>query len=290
MAKMLLRAFRTFFILLLGLSFMIQICYGSTQNGAPSGRSSQRGRKSDITLPGKVLVIPAKKAKLTEKALKGISSASEKALNIASALVQSASRINRDIKAYFSSDFEVLLLRMTSPSDEMIPAVDTERFVATIQSFIHNDDVISESNTYRVTLRKIWAKIAEPDSRTSLKAVYMLHTLLKSSKPADGAIFRKLVMKMAKEYSTRSKTKYFNVKQLEKSRSGSADTHDVHKQQLQKFWSAYAEFVVMRGNSFLCNFEELKDINYSSKAKGICALVSSLLYLTFFVLSSSANV
>lgn len=259
-------------ILWLALISLPTITFGKKaprQNGVPSGRNI---RKSGITLPGKVLVIPAKKEKLIEKAVKGIFSASEKALEVVESLAQTAARVNRNIKEYFSSDFEVLLLRMTSPSDDMTTAVDLERFLATTQSFIHNDDVISESNTYRVTLRKIWAKIGEPDSRTSLKALYMLHTLLKYSKPADGTIYRKLYNKMMKEYASKSKTKYFEMMNIGKIWSVSNADADV--EQLQKFHSTYAAYIACRGKDFTSSFEELKGVDFGRKVKDVCTLVS----------------
>ena len=51
-------------------------------------------------------------------------------------------------------------------------------------------DLYSSSNPYRVTLRKLWAKMCERDWRTVVKAVYMFHQLLAQVEPEDAVIFK----------------------------------------------------------------------------------------------------
>jgi hypothetical protein len=73
----------------------------------------------------------------------------------------------------------------------------------------------SDNNPYRVTLRKIWNKISEPDVRTKLKALYVLHTILRYSDPEDAMIFKRLMDKMSKEYCRKSKNYYFKFESMQ---------------------------------------------------------------------------
>jgi len=45
--------------------------------------------------------------------------------------------------------------------------------------FIRDEDVTSSNNHFRVTLRKLWAKMAERDWRTVLKALLLFHILFR---------------------------------------------------------------------------------------------------------------
>ena len=72
-----------------------------------------------------------------------------------------ATKMQRDLKAYFSSDFENLLLKMTKPDEYRPLNTDVNRFVATVESFVRNLDCEEEENPYRVTLRKLWSKMQE---------------------------------------------------------------------------------------------------------------------------------
>jgi hypothetical protein len=139
------------------------------------------GRKAALKRSiGRPVVIPAKKETLSSRLLKSLSEFKEKVQYGGTAAVDMLSRLIRDATAYFSSDFESLLLQMTSPTGSMTSQGDIDRFVATTKSYVRNGDLLSQSNTYRVTLCKLWAKITEPDYRTELKALYALHTLLRT--------------------------------------------------------------------------------------------------------------
>ena len=46
-----------------------------------------------------------------------------------------------------------------------------------VGTFARNFEPNDPTNPYRVTLRKLWAKLAEKNWRTTLKALYLLHSL-----------------------------------------------------------------------------------------------------------------
>jgi len=235
-------------------------------------RERMKGKKAPKSKrkkgPKKDVIIPVKKEKMATKALRGLSILSESMSSGVNTALASATRVNRDIKSYFSSDFEVLLLKLTEPNDNRPRKTDVERLLATTQSFVRNLDLVSESNTYRVTLRKLWAKIAEADHRTVLKALYLLHILLKYSEPEDAVIYKNLLMKMSKEVSTKSKTKHFDVKRIRSKHKKAGRSGDSLN---EDFVVKYAEYVTRRAKAFTSSFEEMKLIDYGMRTEDICA-------------------
>jgi hypothetical protein len=244
------------------------------------GKVKRRKSKREV-------IIPLKKEKLAAKAFRGLSKLTTTLRSTAHTAVASVGRANRDLKSYFSSDFEVLLLRMTRPDDSRPTKSDVDRFLATLQSFVRNMDLVSQSNTYRVTLRKIWAKVSEADSRTVLKALYMLHLLLRYSEPEDCVIYKNLLMKMSREYSKKSKSKYFDIKRsrarfargmggmgMEVVEAGGAGVGgSLAPGAHELFVQRYAEYVVRRAKAFTGGFEEMRLIDYGMRTEDICAQV-----------------
>ena len=132
---------------------------------------------------------------------------------------------------------------MTAPTNTKPDEDDVERFVATVETFVRNMDVTSQSNPYRVTLRKLWTKAAEPDGRTVLKAQYLLHILLRNTSPEDAIIFKTLLNKMMRETCKKpGNCKYFDMNKLT---SVSADTME-----LQDFIERYSTYVFQRAKTF----------------------------------------
>lgn len=232
-------------------------------------KPSARDRHSKLKLPGRTVVVPAKKEGLVTTAKKSFRKMSNHLLETAKTVSKTASLLNRDIKAYFSSDFEVLLLRMTAPTDVKTSPVDVSRFIATTDTFIYNSDILSESNTYRVTLRKLWAKIAEKDVRTSLKALHLLHTLLVNSKPRSAALYQKLVHKMRKQFDQKTRTKYFDAKILQRDAVAVSE----EDRPLIVFAQAFFRYILARSENYTADFDELSAVGYKAKVKTVIAEV-----------------
>jgi hypothetical protein len=146
----------------------------------------------------------AKKRSSTQSNEGIVKSGASKAFQSVSKVLQSSANkalsatalLSRNLKIHLSSNFEVLLLKMTFPNDEMIHSKDIQKYLATIKSFVPNKNLYADNNPYRVTLRKLWKKMVEKDARTKLKALYLLHLLSMSTEPDDNRIFRALVERM----------------------------------------------------------------------------------------------
>lgn len=208
------------------------------------------------------VILPVSKQSMSTKAIDGISSLSTALMKSAEVGLTLSNRIQRSMKTYLSSDFEALLLRLTSPDDNSNKDKDNETFLNTIDTFARNLDMKSESSPYRTTLRKIWAKICEQDGRTVLKSFYLLHNILRSTEPEDSVIFKSLISKMSKERYPKSGRKYFDPSVV----SLSSET-----KYLEDFISRYSSYVMKRSRAFTSNFEEVKLISHAMRPDDICA-------------------
>lgn len=78
-----------------------------------------------------------------------------------------------------SGDFESMLLKVTRPDDQRPPEDVVGAILDATGTFYRDEDVSAGTNPYRVTLRKLWTKMAERDWRTVAKALYVFHVLLR---------------------------------------------------------------------------------------------------------------
>lgn len=245
------------------------VCLVQCSNALPS-RGANVGRKG--AKRSRLIIVPAKKEPVSTKVHRGLSYFREKLQHSGKVAIDSFTRLSRDTTAYFSSDFEVLLLDMTAPTDAMTREEDMDRFLSTTKGFVRNDDTKSQSNTYRVTLRKLWAKIVERDSRTTLKALYILHTLLRMSHPKDSKIYQKLVLTMSREFSRKSNSKYF-LKQLPARHGMLATLVEAGNANDDQFVSHFYPYVIARAKLFTSLFEELKQIGFKSDVRAAVKMV-----------------
>lgn len=78
-----------------------------------------------------------------------------------------------------SGDFESMLLKVTRPDDQRPPEDVVGAILDATATFYRDEDVSASTNPYRVTLRKLWTKMAERDWRTVAKALFIFHFLLR---------------------------------------------------------------------------------------------------------------
>ena len=208
-------------------------------------------------------IVPRSKVPFSIKALNNLNVVREKVKKTVDSALASSKHIKRSVKSYFSSDFEVLLLQMTSPDDNPPDNADINRFMATIETFVRNMDVTSASNPYRVTLRKLWSKLTEKDFRTVVKGLYLLHILLRNSQPEDALVFKTLLAKMIRERCKKTKCKYFDVNIMCQSSQDMIYATD--------FIFRYTNFILKRAKTFTSSFEEMKLITEGMDVDDICA-------------------
>ena len=233
-----------------------------SKKGKSISQSSKKGTKKSIKQP----IVPVSKEPFGSRILKSVDVIKNTIKSNADAALTVTEKFQRKLKSYFSSDFEALLLRLTSPDDSRPVEDDVLVFTDTIDTFVRNMDVSSQSNPYRVTLRKLWRKAAESDGHSVLKALYLLHIILRNSSPEDCIIFKTILQKMFREKCKKVKSKYFDMKAIIEVSS--------ETEYLRDFIEAYSLFVIQRAKTFTSDFEEMKLIAYGMRTEDICAQVS----------------
>ena len=242
---------------------------GSISSNCKSSKAGKDSISKKVVRTAKAhskrVILPVRKMSLASMAFRSIEGLKVTLQTSADAALSSSGKVQRQLKSYFSSDFEVLLLRMTAPDNLRLSADDLDCFVATIETFVRNMDVTSQSNPYRVTLRKIWTKAAEIDGRSVLKAQFLLHTLLKTTTPEDSLIFKTLLRKMLREKCKKTKSKYFDLAKI--------SSVSVETDHLKDFIGRYSVYIFQRAKTFTSSFEEMKLIGDGMRTEDICAQV-----------------
>src|SRR3546814_18105389 len=63
------------------------------------------------------------------------------------------------------------------------------------------DTLPPKDDPYRTTLHKLWMKMCEKDWRTTVKAMYLLHYVVRETTPEDSAMLMLIIRRMSKERS-----------------------------------------------------------------------------------------
>uniref|UniRef100_A0A6U4ENN7 ENTH domain-containing protein n=2 Tax=Phaeomonas parva TaxID=124430 RepID=A0A6U4ENN7_9STRA len=168
-------------------------------------------------------------------------------------------------KSLFSSSYEKLFLQATAPDDEPVAQDSMERLLESIAQFRTLGDTEDEDNPYRVTLRKLWSKMMEKDWRTVIKALFLLHRIVRDSHPRDGAIFDRHLRRMQREINPKAKPPrtYFNLAQI-------IDLAP-ESESFRNFVGAYAVFVLKRATTFAGRFDQVKALGPDDKESDVLA-------------------
>ncbi|CAN0285699.1 unnamed protein product, partial [Ectocarpus sp. 13 AM-2016] len=113
------------------------------------------------------------------------------------------------VKLVVSGSWESALLKVTWPDD--LPPDETLvlSMVDAVKTFKKDRDVTKNSAEHRVLLRKLWAKMSEPDWRTVSKAVYLFHSILRDLPVEHHAILKIFLGKMSREWDKKTACRYF---------------------------------------------------------------------------------
>ncbi len=234
-----------------------------TQVSTTMRKREKRKKEKEPILPSKREPLGKRAARTSRTSYKMV----QRLLGASTDLTRAATNtVNRAIKSWLSSDFEKLLLQLTEPSDSKPAGKDVKEFLATIASFVPDKDVspMNEGNPYRVFLRKAYAKMAEPDERTALKSVFLLHLVLRFVDQEDAQLFQKLFKKMRKERVSGGgkKSTYFDIEAVTDCTS--------ETQYLADFAERYADYVFKRCHFFTSSFCELRHVDkYTMRTKDI---------------------
>jgi ANTH domain len=114
-----------------------------------------------------------------------VKDAAVKSLNVARETTSSLSaNLYREVKGLTSSELEQVMLKATRPDDTPVKGKHAERLVGVTYQISGRYDI------YDAVLRKLWAKMAEKDWRTTIKALYILHRFSADGSPEHAAALK----------------------------------------------------------------------------------------------------
>jgi hypothetical protein len=145
------------------------------RRGRPSGRvvpySRQRQQPSTFTRG-----LTALRSSMPDPG--SVKEAAFKSLNVARETTSGlSSNLFREVKGLTSSELEQVMLKATRPDDTPVKGKHAERLVGVTYQISGRYDI------YDAVLRKLWAKMAEKDWRTTIKALYILHRFSADGSP-----------------------------------------------------------------------------------------------------------
>jgi len=167
--------------------------------------------------------------------------------------------IYREVKGLTSSELEQVMLKATKPDDAPVKGKHVERLVGVTYQISGRYDI------YDAVLRKLWTKMTEPDWRTKIKALYVLHRF-----SSDGAPDHQLALKARLRELRRSKdpkkknVKYFSSKLLLHFDGSYATAENAP---YRAFLARYAHYVLLRVQAFGGIFADITLENESSSSK-----------------------
>eukprot|EP00934_Nitzschia_sp_Nitz4_P004546 Nitzschia sp. Nitz4//scaffold19_size178191//172482//174239//NITZ4_002016-RA/size178191-processed-gene-0.40-mRNA-1//1//CDS//3329540798//4536//frame0 len=156
-----------------------------------------------------------------------------------------SANLYRDIKGLTSSELEQVMLKATRPDDAAVKGKHAERLVGVTYQISSRYDI------YDAVLRKLWAKMAEKDWRTTIKALYLLHRFSADGAPEHAPALKARLRELRRTRDPKRKEKYFNSKQL------LAGDHKPETTSYRAFLSRYAHYVLLRAQCFGGMFDEL---------------------------------
>ena len=107
-----------------------------------------------------------------------VKEAAMKSLSVARETTSGLSaNLYREVKGLTSSELEQVMLKATRPDDTPVKGKHAERLVGVTYQISGRYDI------YDAVLRKLWAKMAEKDWRTTIKALYILHRFAADGSP-----------------------------------------------------------------------------------------------------------
>lgn len=190
--------------------------------GPPSRGSNNNGRRGPPPRSRRGDMVPYSNQQAGSSFTRGLAalreslpdpgSVKDAAVNSLSAARQTTSRMSaniyRDIKGLTSSELEQVMLKATRPDDTPVKGKHVERLVGVTYQISARYDI------YDAVLRKLWAKMAESEWRTTIKALYILHRFSADGAPEHQAALKARLRELRRTRDPKRKDKFFNSKQL----------------------------------------------------------------------------
>jgi len=186
-----------------------------------------------------------------------------------------AHEATRLAKAYYSSDYEQFLLKATWPNDARVEPELAKKLVDSVAHFPARPRTLPQDDPYRVTLRKLWKKMVEKDWRTTTKALYLLHSLSRSTPLKNARALSRTLKSMLADADPKTGRKFFNRRDLVAVKVDAAK--EPRKQALVE---AYAGYVLRRTLLFAgARFDDVAVPKAKSDDESVCSAADDSLAL-----------
>mmetsp|Transcript_40121 Transcript_40121/g.125616 ORF Transcript_40121/g.125616 Transcript_40121/m.125616 type:complete len:309 (-) Transcript_40121:498-1424(-) len=192
---------------------------------------------------------------------------------------QRSTGVLREMKGFFSSELEQVILKITRPNEMMPKTKHVENLL------VATHDTPAQFEVYPHILKKLWNRMLEEDWRTALKATYMLHKFAADGAPQHSVELKKTFASMARQYCARHKNTYFNLEQV-MNRDFSEKTGGEEE---VGFLSAYMRYTFFRTRTFRPHFAEITAARSAKDKAGILLKIQRLLALAKNVAESSTE-
>ncbi|GMI25954.1 hypothetical protein TeGR_g8598, partial [Tetraparma gracilis] len=187
----------------------------------------------------------ARQASLARERLPPPAELKRRAAESAARAADLTGRYTRELKGMMSSELEQVLLKATRPSDVAVKPKHAERLVGVTYQ------ISGQYDLYDPILRKLWAKMAEMDMRTNIKALYVLHRFASDGSPDHAASLKSRLRELRRTRDPKRKANFFNSRQL---LTTSADPDMIP---FKAFMARYAQYVLARSQCFGGQFLEV---------------------------------
>ncbi|KAG5191818.1 hypothetical protein JKP88DRAFT_266421 [Tribonema minus] len=243
------------------------------------GSSTRRGGGGGGGGGGRKIAMPAISTDALTAALKrNLAAAGTRLETARAAATSTGGRLQRKVKMFTSGTWETALLKATWPDDAPPDAALVGQIVYGVRSFRPDMDVTKQSAEHRVFLRKLWAKMREPDWRTKVKSCYILHRVLRELPPRDDAVLKKHMGKLRRERSKRpagavggggDRPRYFDLAAA----VAEVGPAPADARTFGGFVRSYVTYVLRRSQQFGGKFEELQGVGPGSSYEHVISVL-----------------
>ncbi len=164
-----------------------------------------------------------------------------------------------EFRALGSSEFERVLTKATRSSSEQ----PKEKHVYSILYALSEFDGIvdyQQIDVYAVAMHKIWVKINHEDIRSSIKALYILHSVMRLISSEQSMVIRQRIRRLTDDYCKKTKCNYFDKDKLIKKYAKNRKNSSKHNK-LLGYVNSYAQYLIARCQLFSPDFDELLEKN-----------------------------
>lgn len=164
-----------------------------------------------------------------------------------------------EFRAMGSSDFERMLIKATRPSSEQPKEKHLYSILYALSEFDGMVDY-QQIDVYAVAMHKMWVKINHEDIRSSMKALYILHSVMRLISSEQSLIIRQRIQRLTDDYCKKTKCNYFDKNKLIKKYSKSTNNSNKYNK-LLGYVNSYALYCIARCQLFSPGFDDLSEKN-----------------------------